>query len=44
MVRREDLAYWDEAGHCWAFEPGEYRVYIGGSSRNTDLLNQKLNL
>ena len=37
-VAREDLAYYDEAARAWAVEPMRYGVYVGGSSRDGDLL------
>jgi len=33
------LSYFDEATHSWQLAPGEYRVYVGTSERNTPLTN-----
>jgi beta-glucosidase len=33
------LSYFDEATHSWQIAPGEYRVYVGTSERNTPLTN-----
>jgi len=34
LVRRQDLAYWDVRADRWIVEGGEYRVEVGGSSRD----------
>ena len=31
-VPLNDLAWWNEAGHCWKIEPGRYPFYFGGDS------------
>jgi beta-glucosidase len=31
------LSYFDETAHSWRMAPGEYRVYVGTSERNTPL-------
>ena len=36
-VRSIDTAYWDNDSGAWAIEPGDYRVYVGSSSRREDL-------
>jgi beta-glucosidase len=33
------LSYFDEATHSWRIAPGEYRVYVGPSERDTPLTN-----
>jgi beta-glucosidase len=33
------LSYFDETAHSWRMAPGEYRVYVGTSERNTPLTN-----
>jgi len=33
----QELAYWDAAAHDWAIEPGEYQLWVGGSSRDLPL-------
>lgn len=37
-VPMSDLAYWNEASQAWQTEPGEHRLYAGGSSLDKDLL------
>jgi beta-glucosidase len=31
------LSYFEEATHSWQMAPGEYRVYVGRSERDTPL-------
>ena len=33
------LSYFDEATHSWQMAPGQYRVYVGSSERDTPLTN-----
>jgi beta-glucosidase len=33
------LSYFDDASHSWRMAPGEYRIYIGTSERDTPLTN-----
>lgn len=33
-INCDDLSFWDETGHCWKTNPGEYTIMIGNSSRN----------
>jgi beta-glucosidase len=40
-LRAEQLAYYDAARGQWAVEPGEYRLFVGGSSRPGDLLRAR---
>ncbi|HEX7444525.1 MAG TPA: fibronectin type III-like domain-contianing protein, partial [Acidimicrobiales bacterium] len=28
------FAYWDEAGHDWLVEPGQFDLHVGSSSRH----------
>jgi beta-glucosidase len=37
-VKMEDLAYYDAQAKAWAVERMEYSVFVGGSSRPSDLL------
>ncbi|MHA1339503.1 MAG: beta-glucosidase family protein [Promethearchaeota archaeon] len=37
----KDLAYYDVKNKRWKLEKGEYRVYVGGSSRSEDLIESK---
>ncbi len=36
-VNRNDLSFYDPAKHGWITEPGEFQVFIGGSSRDMKL-------
>lgn len=40
-VRARQLAYYDEQANKWRVEPGNYRVYVGPSSRTDDLLSAR---
>jgi beta-glucosidase len=37
-VARDDLRYWDTATADWALEPGIYRILVGDSSDDQDLI------
>jgi beta-glucosidase len=37
-VPTSDLGYWDSAAEAWRVEPVRHEVYVGGSSRQSDLL------
>lgn len=38
------LCWWNEAAKGWAFEPGVYVIYAGGSSRDQDLVRAEISL
>jgi beta-glucosidase len=33
-IREDDLKYYDDAAHNWVAEPGEFELFIGGSSHD----------
>ncbi len=37
-VPLNDLAWWNEAEHCWTVERGRYRFYFGGDSAAAELI------
>ncbi len=41
-LRIRDLAYYDEAGKRWIVEKTRYRIYVGSSSRDEDLLSMSM--
>lgn len=43
-VAVETLRYYDAAARAWRIEPGAHAVYIGGSSRDQDLLRREFTL
>ena len=43
-VNSKDLAYYDSEIEKWIIEKGTYTIYIGPSSRETDLLTQKFTI
>ena len=36
FVPNQDLTYWDEGSRDWRIEPGDYAIYVGGSSADAD--------
>jgi beta-glucosidase len=36
-LRRRDISYWDVVEQQWLVASGEYRVYVGASSRDLRL-------
>ena len=43
-VKAADLAYYDASGKRWVVEPSDYVVYVGGSSRASDLLSARFRI
>jgi beta-glucosidase len=43
-VKARQLAYYDEQAKHWKTEPGDYRMYVGSSSRTEDLLSARFRI